>query len=315
MLKEFGDSTDGEVSRPAPARSGGLTSTWLAVLRDVRTLFADLTEAGAEMGRQLSVPRVDQLTDGWSHLEDAVLREIKHRLDQVEEPEAYRLSRPRSAPGTEPVAEPTPARLLDELLNASVDADSATSRDELYRALLLRLVPDEARILAVLADDSAHPLVHVQSKANGGRTVLANASTVGRAAEVQLPEATTAYVTHLRALGLVEEGPADDVLAARYDILLGDPEVRGAEVKARDDGRLGARTVRRTVRLSALGRELWAACRPDPVPTVSLAVVPPAPAEPAAESAVAPTPELDASFEPEPAHRGARNGNGRFPPA
>jgi hypothetical protein len=142
---------------------------------------------------------------------------------------------------------------------------------------------------------------------------------VGRAAEVQLPEATTAYVTHLRALGLVEEGPADDALAARYDILLGDPEVRGAEVKARDGGRLGARTVRRTVRLSALGRELWAACRPDPAPTVSLAVVGPAPAEspaaPTAESTAAPTPVLDASFEPEPAHRSTRNGNGRFPPA
>ena len=300
MPEDSGDSTDGELSPAAPGRSGGLTSTWLAVLRDVRTLAADLTVAGAEMGRQLSVPRIDQLAGGWSHLEDTVLREIRHRLDQVEEPEAYRLSRPRSAPG----AEPTPAQLLDELLDASADADSETSRDELYRALLLRLVPDEARILAELADGSAHPLVHVQSKANGGRTVLANASTVGRAAGIQLPEATAAYVTHLRALGLVEEGPADDAPAVRYDVLLGEPEVRGAEETARNDGRLGARTVRRTVRLSALGRELWAACRPDPAPTVSLELVRPAPAEP--------TPVLDASFEPEPAHR---NGDGPFPPA
>jgi hypothetical protein len=155
--------------------------------------------------------------------------------------------------------------------------------------------------------------VHIQSKANGGRTVLANASTVGRAAGVQLPEATAAYVTHLRVLGLVEEGPADDALAVRYDILLGDPEVRGAEEQARGEGRLGARTVRRTVRLSALGRELWDACQQrEPTPAVSLEAVTATRATPGRQPATQPA-ALEAPFEPEPVNGSTRNGHSGFP--
>jgi Abortive infection alpha len=243
----------------------GVTASWAAVFRDVRTLAVDLTVAGANMARQVPrvpMPPINELTTGWTRIEDAVLREIKTRLDQVDATGEYRSHHGHAAGGHQP----TPAQLLDELLGASIDADSVGSRDELYRSLLLRLVPDEARILAALSDGTGYPLVHVQARANGGRTVLSNASTVGRAAGVQLPDAVSTYVGHLRTLGLVEEGPSDDSLNVQYDILLGEPEVREAEVEARDAGRLGARVVRRTVRISPLGRELWKACRPDELP-------------------------------------------------
>jgi hypothetical protein len=252
------DWDDDETSTPG----GGLTASWAAVFRDMRNLAVDLTVAGTQMARQVPLPPINQLATGWTRIEDAVLREVKSRLDQVDTPNDYRPTQHALRSG----GKPTPAQLLDDLLGASIDADTAGSREELYRSLLLRLVPDEARILAALSDGTPYPLVHVQSRANGGRTVLSNASTVGRAAGVQVPDAVGTYVAHLRTLGLAEEGPADDGLGVQYDILLGEPGVRRAEEEAKVHGRLGAKVVRRTLRISPLGRELWKACRPDDLP-------------------------------------------------
>ncbi|HEY2206490.1 MAG TPA: Abi-alpha family protein [Pseudonocardia sp.] len=244
----------------------GLAATWSAVVRDVRALAVDLTVAGVELARSLPSPPIDQVGAGWARIEDAVLREVKVRLAEVQ-------TGPTGTAGRHGrVAPPTPAELLDDLLAASLDADRSRGRDELHRALLLRLVPDEARILAALADGTPYALVHVQSRAQGGRTVLSNASTVGRAAGVEVLDAVTTYVSHLRALGLAEEGAEDDSLAAQYDALLGDPGVRRAEDEARAAGRIGARVVRRTLRLSRLGAELWRACRPDDADTVPTTV-------------------------------------------
>lgn len=235
-----------------------LTGTWAAVLRDVRSLALDLTVAGAQTARQVPLPSIDELATGWSRVEDAVLREMKARLDQLDDQDR----RPRYRPGEAPAGSArTAAQLLDDLLAGSLEMDSIGSREELYRTLLRQLVPDEARILAALADGSRYPLVHVRARGNGARVLLANASTVGRAAGVQVPEATSAYVGHLRALALAEEGPADDSLAEHYDILLGEPIVRQAEQEP-DVGRLGTRIIRRTLRISPLGRQLWRACRP-----------------------------------------------------
>ncbi|WP_051341966.1 Abi-alpha family protein [Pseudonocardia spinosispora] len=245
----------------------GVVASWGAVLRDVRSLAVDLTVVGTEVARQMPKPPVQEFLAGWTRVEDVVLREIKTRLDAVDTDPSQ-----RRRIGNDPTR--TPAQLLDDLLGASIDADSARSRDELYRSLLLRLVPDEARILAALADGTPYPLIHVQTRSSGGRTILSNASTVGRSAGVQVPDAVGTYVSHLRALGLAEEGPADDSLSVHYDILLGEPGVRDAEEEARHASRLGAKVVRRTLRISTLGSELWRACRPDDVPEPGPALLP-----------------------------------------
>ena len=235
-----------------------LTATWAAVLRDMRSLALDFTVAGTKTARQVPLPSIDELATGWSRVEEAVLREIKTRLDQLDDQDWS----PRYRSGDAPAGSArTAAQLLDDLLAGSLQMDSTGSREELYRALLRQLVPDEARILAALADGGRYPLVHVRARGSGGRVLLANASTVGRAAGVQVPEATNTYVTHLRALGLAEAGPADDTLAEQYDILLGEPLIRQAEQEP-DVGRLGTRVIRRTLRISPLGRQLWQACRP-----------------------------------------------------
>ncbi len=136
------------------------------------------------------------------------------------------------------------------------------SRRRLHEVLVGELVPDEARILSTLSDGSSYPLVHITRPGVGSyqKLVVENASSVGRAAGVALPDRVHLYVSHLRRLGLVEARPEDHSLKDEYDILLTEPNLR-ATIDAMGKGPRGARIIRRTVRMSDLGRELWEAAR------------------------------------------------------
>jgi Abortive infection alpha len=133
----------------------------------------------------------------------------------------------------------------------------------LLEVLVGELVPDEARILSALSDGSIYALVHIAEPGIGGyrHRVLENASSVGRAAGVSLPEYVHLYVSHLLRIGLVESGPEDHSLKDEYDILLSEPKLR-ATIAARGKGPRGVRIMRRTVRISDLGRELWETAHP-----------------------------------------------------
>lgn len=180
---------------------------------------------------------------------------------------------------------------MHELLQASVYADTRQSRENLHLRILRAMVPDEARILAALADGSRFPLIHIETRGPGsGRTLLANASTVGRVAGVHLNSAVPVYITHLLDLGLVEVGPHDDTLSDQYALLGSEDYARRAESEGQDSSRLGTKVIRRTLHISPLGEELWAACRPaeprlmeDPEPSAnayrSAYAGPPPPAE------------------------------------
>ncbi len=149
------------------------------------------------------------------------------------------------------------------LLTRSMHDTPTESRRTLHDVLVGELVPDEARILSALSDGSSYPLVHITRPGTGSyqKLVLENASSVGRAAGVALPDRVHLYVSHLRRLGLVEAGPEDRSLKDEYDILLTEPNLR-ATIAAIGKGPRGARIIRRTVRISDLGRELWEAARP-----------------------------------------------------
>jgi hypothetical protein len=153
-----------------------------------------------------------------------------------------------------------------------MDLTPAQSGQQQFTLILQRLVPDEARMLAALADGSAYALLHVAAGGLPGaqtQRVLENVSNVGRVAGVALPARVPGYVTHLRALGLAETGPGDGSLDTEYDILLTDQAVMDARVEADALSRFPARVVRRTLHMSALGRDLWEACRPSPTPPES----------------------------------------------
>lgn len=177
------------------------------------------------------------------------------------------LSSRLAAPGNAPLEleGPRPAPSLDQkmrsLLDRALDQSTGGSQAELFHHIIDQLVPDEARVISALSDGSASPLVTVRARtATGapGRVVLANASLVGRTANLALPAMTPTYVSHLLSLGLLERGPEDPTMKQDYEILMAETYVLRA-IKAASRGPLPARVDKRTVRVTALGRSLWEA--------------------------------------------------------
>lgn len=169
------------------------------------------------------------------------------------------------APVSEPVsANASNGRLdhaMSELLDRANEQTTSGSRHELYAKIIDQMVPDEARIISALSDGSSSPLVHVLRRSMGRQppvAVLENMSLVGRTANLALPHLTPNYVGHLMSLGLLEIGPEDSSMKAEYEILAADMAVLGA-IKRASRRAMAARVERRTIRLSTLGRELWAA--------------------------------------------------------
>lgn len=158
-----------------------------------------------------------------------------------------------------PVGRDQPMRVaMAELLNESANTDNQGAATRLHATILRQLVPDEARIVAALADGVPRPAIDVVERTalrTTHRIVLRNASTIGRAAGVSAPEYVPLYVTRLYRLGVVEIGDEDESLGEQYDILLTDQQVRTAAAR-------GTRIVRHTVALSELGRRFWRASDP-----------------------------------------------------
>lgn len=164
-------------------------------------------------------------------------------------------------------SDPEPLRsAMSELLERSAGTADSRSREYLFGTIVSQLVPDEARILAVLAErPTPFPVVDVVTKQVGrttSRVVLANVSTVGAAAGVAVPADAPTYLGRLQAFGLVEFGPEPDDAETAYKLLAEDPAVAAARART-ESSRLGSpRIVRKTVALSAFGREFWTTCAP-----------------------------------------------------
>ncbi len=154
---------------------------------------------------------------------------------------------------------------MSELLERAVTGTRSSSREYLYGTVISQLVPDEARILAALADGTtfASGDVVARGRRRGGqRTVLANASTVGRLVGVGTPDNVPTYLTRMQTLGLVEFGPEDSSLETQYDILGADDTVRRARDSTGSSASSASRLVRKTLSISDFGREFWAASDP-----------------------------------------------------
>ena len=154
-------------------------------------------------------------------------------------------------------------RQLRRLLAEADAQDAAAGRAAWLARAVEHLVPDEARILALLATDSdtgpGRPLVHIHCMTPtglAGESLLENVAGVGEASRLALPQLVPYYVGRLVALDLVEIGPEDSRLEDDYPALLAEPQVLAALTAARRQG-LTPRVMRHCLRLSALGRELW----------------------------------------------------------
>ena len=246
-----------------PERESGQSDELAAVAAAVGTVTREIRRAAR------AIPGVTLIEAQASAGQRFLVREIKRGLDQLDprritsEPSGPMLVAPPDRSNTRAdVSAPTVEEKMSALLSRSMHDTPSESRRTLHEVLVAELVPDEARILSALSDGSSYPLVHIAAPGVGSyqKLVLENASSVGRAAGVALPDRVHLYVSHLRRLGLVEAGPEDHSLKDEYDILLTEPNLR-AMIAAIGKGPRGARIIRRTVRMSDLGRELWQAAR------------------------------------------------------
>ncbi|WP_369696361.1 Abi-alpha family protein [Mycolicibacterium bacteremicum] len=182
--------------------------------------------------------------------EEQVATYVKNRLESVD-------AAPRPLPQPEPSAHDSLHTKLGLLLDRALDQSTAGSQQELYHRLLDQLVADEARIIGALSDGASSPLVNIHSRSRN-QVVLKNACLIGRTANVALPNMVPQYVDHLLSLGLVETGPEDSSRKADYEVLMAEPMVLKA-IKGASKGPLIARTEKLSLRLSTLGKGLWAA--------------------------------------------------------
>jgi len=239
------------------ARRAGQLAGWAA-----RTGFA--------LGRKL--PGVETAERGVREVERQLLTELRRRLDEVDDPyhaaltAASAMNRPAAVeatvtlvPARDNHGEPLRAAMA-ELLNHSIGFGRDRAREYFYAIILRQLTPDEARILSALSDGSPFPALDVVERTGlggNGRVVLRNASTVGKAAGVSLPDQVPGYVTRLIGLGLVDLDEEVPSLETQYEILLTDETVREAEKHVKR-----AKFVRRTIHVSRLGAQFWQACDP-----------------------------------------------------
>ncbi|RZQ61878.1 Abi-alpha family protein [Amycolatopsis suaedae] len=235
------------------------------------------------LGRRL--PGAEVAERSLRSLERAAMSELRRRLEAVDDPYLAALSAASAmqqhtdngrvttaeagryevrdavavVPAGQGAAEPLRAAMA-ELLNRSIGLAADRAREYLYAIILRQLTPDEARILAALADGAPYPVLDVTERTNlggAGRTVLRNASTVGKAAGVTLLDQAPHYVTRLVGLGLADIEGEIGSLETQYEILMTDNVVRAAEASVKR-----ARFVRRSLRISTLGAQFWQACDP-----------------------------------------------------
>lgn len=142
--------------------------------------------------------------------------------------------------------------VLDALLQRALLQTSRDAEDALATAILLQLVPDEARMLTALARSGWTPAVDVTPRGGRADGTLVGASLLGRQAGVALLEHAPAYLARLRGQGLVRATDEREGHDQEYEILLAEPAVLRAVKAGKHAGR-GPVVRRYGVELSPLG--------------------------------------------------------------
>lgn len=166
---------------------------------------------------------------------------------------------PRAIEAPSPPAALDPGRRMRDLLEQSTRLEGRGSGG-LAAQLVAELVPDEARLLAALADGGEHAALLVTERARHGRpgVVHLRTSAVGRAAGIREHALLPVYLARLEARGLVAFlAPGRDGNARDHEILQAEGCVTEALEEIRARGGKG-RVERSVVRLSMLGRQVWA---------------------------------------------------------
>jgi hypothetical protein len=157
----------------------------------------------------------------------------------------------------------TPSGLRErgaELLRRSADVEQTEDLHPAYARILEDLAPDEARILRLLATEGDQAAIDVKTWRPfgvGSETVQPGVTMVAARAGTRHRDRIAAYLNNLFRLGLIwfSHEPIDNLSA--YQVLEAQPETAEAWERA---GR--ARIVRRSIRLTAFGRDFCDRCLP-----------------------------------------------------
>jgi hypothetical protein len=169
-------------------------------------------------------------------------------------------ARMRAAARDRPAAGPTLREQGASLLRQSADVGAEDGVHPAYARILSELAPDEARILRLLAVGGPQPTIDVRA-ANligvGSQLVAQGLNLIGAEAGCRYPDRVPLYLNNLERLGLVwfPQEPIDN--AMRYQVLEAQPDAMKAIKQA---GR--AKTVHRSVRLTAFGQDFCQVCLP-----------------------------------------------------
>jgi Abortive infection alpha len=155
------------------------------------------------------------------------------------------------------------------LLKAAAEVGASDHAHPAYARILTELAPDEGRILRLLATEGPQPSVDVRATnliGVGSELVAFGLNMVGAQAGLQHRERVTAYLNNLERLGLIwfSRERIDDAVA--YQVVEAQPEVMEAlHAGAR------AKTIQRSVVLSAFGKDFCEVCLPlDPAEVEAL---------------------------------------------
>lgn len=194
--------------------------------------------------------------------EDWALAELKYRLDGMGE-----------APASETELGSLDAAKLKfaGLLHSARYNSTQQARELLYLQVLEQMVPEQVRMLAVIADSRPTVMCHVDAGPPVGptsRRVLAFATSAGKDAGVTLRDHVPRLIQHMASLGLVEEDSEIKGIKAQYELLETEDTVRAALKRIKDELRQWPRIQRRSLRLTPFGVEFWRDLSPFPVAEV-----------------------------------------------
>jgi hypothetical protein len=146
------------------------------------------------------------------------------------------------------------------LLRAAAQLDEDDPIHPAYARILTELAPDEGRILRLLTTDGAQPVVDVRSSnliGAGSQLLAEGLSMIGAEAGCAHHERVPVYLENLERLGLISLRGEPLGQPGAYQVLEAQPEVLDALHRGSR-----AKTIQRSVALTAFGRDFCDTCLP-----------------------------------------------------
>lgn len=150
------------------------------------------------------------------------------------------------------------------LLAKAMDAATASTAHPAFVQIIQQLTPDEARLLRLLKQDRAFPLINIRNNRkddSGGKIVVAKLSTLGSEAGLSCPELVPAYLDNLERLGLLQVPEHFEYVDKQvYDHLISAPFC--LEIRARIDELPDRKShvELKGILISTLGRQFMEVC-------------------------------------------------------